>query len=553
ETGLKHFLQQRLSSPDQQCWLAKLLGYQFEVQYKPGWENKAADALSRCNDGEFTTMVSYPTWLDGKNLIQEVTNDSDIQQMVAELHINPLAKPGFNVKQGLLFYHDRLVLSSKSPSIPMLLKEFHNTPTGGHSGYLRTYRRLAENLYWVGMQRTVRDFVRACDVCQRQKYDSTTPGGLLQPLPVPNAIWEDLSLDFITGLPKSKGFEAILVVVDRLSKYGHFILLKHPYTAKSVAELFVKEIVRLHGIPSSIISDRDPLFVSHFWMELFKLQGTKLKMSSAYHPETDGQTEVLNRCLETYLRCFASDQPKTWSHWISWAEFSYNTTFHISIGKTPFEVVYGRHPPNLLRFLSNETKVAAVAVELSERDEALNQLKVHLLRAQEQMKHQADKKRRQVTFEVGEWVFLKLRPHRQNSVVKRIYQKLAARFYGPFQVMEKLGEVAYRLKLPDYSKIHPVFHVSLLKKAVGDYQVQGDLPKELEVTDAEDVYPDQVLGSRVDMRGGVSVPQSLIKWKNRSIDDVTWEDTAFIRGQFPNFLEDKDVEKEGGIDRNLDE
>ncbi|PNX58075.1 retrotransposon Ty-3/Gypsy protein [Trifolium pratense] len=245
--SLKHFLQQRLSSPDQQCWLAKLLGYQFEVQYKPVWENKAADALSRCNDGEFTTMVSYPTWLDGKNLIQEVTNDSDIQQMVAELNINPLGKSGFNVKQGLLFYNDRLVLYSKSPSIPMLLKEFHSTPTGGHSGYLRTYRRLAENLHWIGMQRTVRDFVRACDVCQRKKYDSTTPGGLLQPLPVPHVIWEDLSLDFIMGLPKSKGFEAILVVVDRLSKYGHGILLKHPYTAKSVAELFVKEIVRLHG------------------------------------------------------------------------------------------------------------------------------------------------------------------------------------------------------------------------------------------------------------------------------------------------------------------
>lgn len=148
-------------------------------------------------------------------------------------------------------------------------------------------------------------------MCQRQKYAATTPGGLLQPLPIPNAIWEDLSLDFITGLPKSKGYEAVLVVVDRLSKYSHFILLKHPYTAKSIAELFVKEIVRLHGIPKTLISDRDLLFVSNFWLELFRLHGTKLQMRSAYHPETDGQTEVINRCLEIYLRCFASDQPKT--------------------------------------------------------------------------------------------------------------------------------------------------------------------------------------------------------------------------------------------------
>jgi hypothetical protein len=364
-------------------------------------------------------------------------------------------------------------------------------------------------------------------------------------------VWEDLSIDFITGLPKSKGFEAVLVVVDRLSKYSHFVLLKHPYSAKSIAELFAREVVRLHGIPNSIVSDRDPLFVSHFWMELFKLQGTKLKMSTAYHPETDGQTEVINRCLEGYLRCFASDHPKTWSAWIPWAEYWYNTTFHISIGKTPFEVVYGRPPPPLLRFLSNETKVAAVALELSERDEALKQLKLHLLRAQEQMVSYANKKRRDLSFEIGEWVFLKLRPHRQQSVMKRIHQKLAARFYGPFQVLEKVGAVAYKLKLPPTSKIHPVFHVSLLKKAVGNYQVQGELPKDLELNEENDVYPVKVVGSRSIMRGDAEVHQSLIQWNNRAIEDVTWEDNEMLLGQFPEFwLEDKALSEEVGVDRN---
>ncbi|GAU17006.1 hypothetical protein TSUD_37640 [Trifolium subterraneum] len=552
--SLKHFLQQRITSPDQQGWLAKLLGYQFEVKYKPGLDNKAADALSRCYDeAQLHSLVSYPTWADSHKLLDEVAADRDIQDLIKELLKNPTAKPGYSVKNGVLFYHDRLVLSPNSPTIPLLLEEFHSTPAGGHSGFLRTYRRLVDTIYWVGMQRTVRDFVRACDVCQRQKYSATTPGGLLQPLPIPNAIWEDLSIDFITGLPKSRGFDAILVVVDRLSKYSHFILLKHPYNAKTIAEVFVKEVVRLHGIPHSIVSDRDPLFVSNFWLELFKLQGTKLQMSSAYHPESDGQTEVINRCLESYLRCFAADHAKAWSSWIAWAEYWFNTTFHVSLGTTPFEVVYGRKPPTLVRFLSNETKVAAVALELEDRDEALRQLKLHLQKAQEQMTTYANKKRRDLCFTVGEWVFLKLRPHRQQTVVRRINQKLAPRFYGPFKILARVGEVAYKLYLPDTSRIHPVFHVSLLKKVVGDYHSQGELPKNLEVLTDDVVYLELIMGARITMKEGVAVKQSLIKWKDQSLNDVIWEDDDFLRGQFPEFsLEDKTVVMGEGIDRTMD-
>lgn len=173
-----------------------------------------------------------------------------------------------------------------------------------------------------------------------------------------------------------------MVVVDRLSKCCHFVPLKHPYSTQSLAEIFAKEIIRLHGVPSSVASDRDPDFMSHFWQELFRLQGTQLKMSTAYHPESDGQTEVFNRCLETYLRCFSADQPKTWVHWIHWAEFWFNSTFHSATQKTLFEVVYGRKPPVITRWGLGETRVDAVQRELLDRDEALRQLKSHLLRAQ---------------------------------------------------------------------------------------------------------------------------------------------------------------------------
>lgn len=436
QKSLKQLLQQKIVTVEQQNWATKLLGFDFNIVYKPGKLNGGADALSRVHEGgEVCVMTSSLQWKDVDILREEFAQDPHLQKIVNDLQQNKDSRPGFEFKQGVLLYDGRLVISSKSVLIPTLLKEFHETSQGGHSGFYRTYRRLAVNVYWVGMKNVVQEFVRSCDVCQRQKYLASSPGGLLQPLPIPDRIWEDISMDFITGLPKSKGFEAILVVVDRLSKYCHFIALKHPYTARTIAEVFVKEIVRLHGVPLSIVSDRDPIFMSNFWREMFKLQGTKLKMSSAYHPESDGQTEVV---LETYLRCFIADQPKTWVHWVPWAEYWFNTTYHASTGKTPFEVVYGRTPPTITRWIQGEVRVEAVQKELLDRDEAIKQLKVHLLRAQDRMKQFADKKRCDRSFSIGEWVFVKLRAHRQKSVVSRIYPKLAAKYFGPYPVVSRI-------------------------------------------------------------------------------------------------------------------
>ncbi|PNY08329.1 disease resistance protein, partial [Trifolium pratense] len=225
--------------------MAKLLGFDFEVIYKVGVENKVADALSRKHEeAEVKTLLSYPIWTQGGQLQQEIMQDPVLKQIVEAIQSDPMSKPGFTIKGGILFYKNRLVISAKSPMIDDLLKDFHSSPSGGHSGYLRTYRRMAGTLYWQGMMKRVQEFIKACDTCQRQKYAATTPSGLLQPLPIPGLVWSEISMDFITNLPKSNGYEAILVVVDRLSKYSHFVPLKHPFTARSIASIFVKEIVR---------------------------------------------------------------------------------------------------------------------------------------------------------------------------------------------------------------------------------------------------------------------------------------------------------------------
>ena len=161
-------------------------------------------------------------------------------------------------------------------------------------------------------KRTVKEFVRACETCQRNRVEHLQPAGLLQPLEVPSAVWADIAMDFVDGLPRVHGKTVILTVVDRFSKYAHFVPLSHPYTAASVARAFFHDIVRLHGVPASIVSDRDPVFTGNVWRDLFKMAGVTLRMSTAFHPQTDGQSEVVNKVIAMYLRCVTGDRPRAW-------------------------------------------------------------------------------------------------------------------------------------------------------------------------------------------------------------------------------------------------
>nr|GEU52733.1 peroxidase 64 [Tanacetum cinerariifolium] len=339
------------------------------------------------------------------------------------------------------------------------------------------------------MKQEVRLFVKQCLICQHQKYQTLSPAGLLQPLPVPTRIWEDISMDFIVGLPPSGRFDTILVVVDRLSKYAHFICLSHPFTAKVVASVFCKEIVCLHCFPRSIVSDRDVVFLTHFWQELFRLTQTKLQLSTSYHPQTDGQTEVINRGLEAYLRCFAHEQQMKWSSYLPWAEYSYNTGYHTST---------------------------------VDRDDMLKLIRHNLHKVQDP-----------------------LLPAKFGQTQMR---EAVPTFFGPYRITRKVGPVAYKLDLPPESRIHPIFHVSRLKPThcpISAYIAPLPITKDWEI----DIQPHSVLAHRWVYEAVKQVLELLISLCDRPHEEATWEAYDLLVNQFLNFrLEDKAFYREGSND-----
>lgn len=221
--SLKYLLEQRITTYNQQHWIAKVMGYDFEVVYKTGSSNKVADALSRKGEGGLEEaelrVVSKSYWQDFQEVLREVERDEVLGKITSDIKRDPNCHAAYTLENDRLHYKGRLVISANSVWIPKLLAEFHVTSTGGHSGVFRTYRRIAQSLYWVCTKKDVTDFVAGCVICQQHKYMVALPQGLLQPLPIPQAVWEDISMDFIVKLPKSQGYDAILVVVDRLSKY----------------------------------------------------------------------------------------------------------------------------------------------------------------------------------------------------------------------------------------------------------------------------------------------------------------------------------------------
>jgi hypothetical protein len=542
QKSLRGLLSQTIQTPAQHKWLTKLLGFDYEIFYTPGRENVVADALSRMDTASellFSAIsVCEPEFLE--QLRKFYLTDPIGQALITKFQGQTNMQSPFAVHQGLLYYHTRLFIPLETTLREQLLTEFHSTPLGGHSGVRGTIARLAASFAWPHMAKDVQQFVQQCSVCQQHKYPTHKPYGLLQPLPIPQQVWEDISMDFITHLPSSHGKSTIWVVVDRLSKYAHFIPLPPHYTAVSLASLFISEIYRLHGMPKTIVSDRDRIFISRFWKELFKLNGTTLCFSSAYHPQTDGQTEVTNRILETFLRCFVCDSPKAWVTFLPLAEYWYNSSYQSAIKMTPFEALYGRSPPQLRSYCPGTTAVAALDDTLTQHHQILKVVKDNLQRAQMRMRSQANSHRQEREFAEGSWVWLRLQPYRQSTIRNQPYSKFTKRYFGPYQILRRIGKVAYELQLPPDGRIHPVFHISKLKAFYGTPPTQIPLLDPSVTGTLVPLIPAKVLGSRSLLRAQQSVDQVLIQWQGLSELEATWEDVSIMQTKYPDFnLEDK--------------
>ncbi|GJU05605.1 retrotransposable element Tf2 [Tanacetum coccineum] len=319
------------------------------------------------------------------------------------------------------------------------------------------------------------------------KPDLSAYPGLIQPLPIPKRIWKEISMDFVEKLPTSHGKSVILVVVDRLSKYAHFIPLAYPFTASQVAQVFLDQVYKLHGLPASIVSDRDKVFLSNFWKALFAELKVKLKLSTAYHPQTD-----------------------EWVKWLPLAEFWYNTNYHTSTETTPYEAVYCQTPPIHVPYIPRDSRVEEVDRTLQAREKTIKVLKFHLKRSQDRMRSQANKHRTDRQFEVDNW------------------------YYGPFKVAERIREVAYRLELPSSSQIHPLFHISQLKKCHGKDHSVGVLPQFREDGLLE-YKPMAILERRLGKVNNKPIMFVLIQWTNKPVEEATWEIYGDLITRFPGF------------------
>ena len=564
--SLKYIFTQKELNMRQRRWLELIKDYDLEILYHPGKANVVADALSRKRQYGLTATITHQKELleDMRRLDLEVVVGC-VGTQLASLQIQPtlleqikqgqkhdqegerLIRAIKNRKrkelrlddEGIIRHGNRIWVPDVDELRKTVMKEAHSSAYSIHPGSTKMYKDIKKYYWWENMKRDVAEYVSKCLTCQQIRVEHMRPGGELQPLPVPDWKWEDISMDFVTALPRTPaGHEAVWVVVDRLTKSAHFIPIKMTYPLEKLARLYIREIVRLHGIPKTIVSDRDPRFVSRFWKSLHQAMGTRLSFSTAFHPQTDGQSERTIQILEDMLRSCALDFEGRWDEHLYLAEFAYNNSYQATIQMAPFEALYGRRCRSPLHWDEVGERPLLGPDMVQEANDNIQVIKQRMKVAQDRYKSYADQKRRPLEFQVGDHVFLKVSPTK--GVIRfGVKGKLNPRYIGPYEILEKIGPLAYRLALPSsLSGVHDVFHISQLRKCVSDPDAVID-------TNQPEVRPNLTIAERPlkiidEMERHLrnkTIKFVKVQWSGQSEREATWETENSMRQKYPELFE----------------
>jgi hypothetical protein len=526
--NLEVFMSTKILNRRQARWAELLAGYDFVLVHTPGPKNPAdgpsrrpdysidveqpsgtllppSSFMSTFPDGHVSTLRSI-SLVDANAYCASLATfapDPDLRtRLISALLQDPLALSiNKDSPQSPWSWEDRLLLHNLAIYVPEplrleVLRSHHDDPLAGHVGIARTFELLSRNYWFPSMSSYVKDYVSTCDSCSRGKSSRHLKHGELSSLPVPSGPWKGITCDFVVDLPVSNGFDSLLVFVDRFTKMTHLVPCNKTADAPEFAKMFLHSVVRLHGLPDSLVSDRGSIFTSHFWKSLALLLGVKGKLSTSFHPQTDGQTERMNQTIEQYLRIYCNYQQDNWHDNLPLAEFAYNNAFQSSIRCSPFYANYGYHPRFTVDLRRTKNPDIPAAKELAESLQHSHQALIENVKsAQNSQARYYDAKHLRIDFAVGDKVWL-LSP---NIHTERPSKKLDWKRLGPYLITERLGLQAYRLQLPKTMKLHPVFHVSLLEpyKSSNIPDRTRDPPPPVVVNNEEEYEVQEILDSRL--------------------------------------------------------
>lgn len=499
--NLVHFTTTKVLNRRQVRWSELLGQYKFKILYTPGKENGRADALSRRHDlaGEKTVNTAA---------ILGINQDGSLG-------------PSQQLNNMMIIQQEKQVPTKVPQELETeIIGKHHDDPLHGHPGITRTIELIRRHYEFPNMRDKVTKFIKQCVSCQQNKHSTHTKYGEAQAMEPPTAPWTNITMDFVTQLPISKdlvtgySYDSIFVVVDRFTKAAEFVPFRHSYTAEQLARVFLDRIVRHHGIPGSIISDRDKLFTSNFWTTFLAAIGTKKKLSTAYHPQTDGQTERVNQTMETYLRIYCNQQQDNWVSLLPIAQIAYNNKLSEATGATPFFANHGRHPNLFTRSFDSNIQTESAISSVDKLKEVHKKSLDNIAKAQSRAISYVNKKRKMAPLlREGDKVYLLTK----NLRTRRPTKKLDKVKVGPFFISKQLSPVNYRLELPKDAKIHPVFHISLLEPADPRTPVQKDFHYQ---ADGNDEWEVEKITKH---RGTGPDKEYLVKWLGYPDSENTWE------------------------------